>query len=197
MANYKIVLVDTDVISHFIATGNISRLAKIFEPNILFVLDMVYEEACRHPWDNERKEKVNFSKSYYSSSVGLMVNITKIGENTLKEERIRSIIDLDNKIIGVMSNSTTRRDFLDYIQKHNINISPRFVTYKSYEQLAKALDNGDIDVFCVDVTILTGYLDENKKILDDRFATQHYGIASPKDKEGLNEIANIVVSEMD
>jgi putative glutamine transport system substrate-binding protein len=146
---------------------------------------------------NERKEKVNFSKSYYSSSVGLMVNITKIGENTLKEERIRSIIDLDNKIIGVMSNSTTRRDFLDYIQKHNINISPRFVTYKSYEQLAKALDNGDIDVFCVDVTILTGYLDENKKILDDRFATQHYGIASPKDKEGLNEIANIVVSEMD
>lgn len=51
MANYKIVLVDTDVISHFIATGSISRLAKIFEPNILFVLDVVYEEACRHPWD--------------------------------------------------------------------------------------------------------------------------------------------------
>lgn len=59
MAKYKIVLVDTDVISHFIATGNISRLAKIFEPNILVVLDMVYEEACRHPWDNDRKEKVD------------------------------------------------------------------------------------------------------------------------------------------
>lgn len=143
-----------------------------------------------------RKKRVNFSDSYYSSSVGLMVNVTRVGENTLKEERIRSIVDLDNKIIGVMSNSTTRADFLNYIQKHNIDISPRFVTYKSYDQLAQALDKGDIDVFCVDVTILTGYLDENKKILDDRFATQHYGIASPKDKEGLNEIANIVVGEM-
>lgn len=143
-----------------------------------------------------RKERVNFSDSYYSSSVGLMVNVTRVSENTLKEERIRSIVDLDNKIIGVMSNSTTRTDFLNYIQKHNIDISPRFVTYKSYDQLAQALDNGDIDVFCVDVTILSGYLDENKKILDDRFATQHYGIASAKDKDGLNEIANIVVGEM-
>lgn len=145
----------------------------------------------------ERKERVNFSKSYYSSSVGLMVNITSVSENTLKEERIRSVIDLDNKIVGVMSNSTTRKDFLNYIHKHNLDISPRFVTYRSYDQLAQALDNGDIDVFCVDVTILSGYLDNNKKILDDRFATQHYGIASAKDKDGLNEIANIVVGEMD
>lgn len=59
MANYKIVLVDTDVISHFIATGNISRLAEIFKPNELFVVDIVYEEACRHPWDADRKEKVD------------------------------------------------------------------------------------------------------------------------------------------
>ena len=59
MANYKIVLVDTDVISHFIATGNISRLAEIFKPNELFVVDIVYEEACRHPWDADRKAKVD------------------------------------------------------------------------------------------------------------------------------------------
>ena len=65
MAKYKIVLVDTDVISHFIATGNISQLAKIFKPNILCVLDEVYKEACRHPWDPDRKKKVDASISLY------------------------------------------------------------------------------------------------------------------------------------
>jgi predicted nucleic acid-binding protein len=82
MANYKIVLVDTDVISHFIATGNISRLAKIFEPNILFVLDVVYEEACRHPWDTDRKEKVD---AWLSSIKSKPIEFPYHVENVKKE----------------------------------------------------------------------------------------------------------------
>lgn len=81
MAKYKIVLVDTDVISHFIATGNISQLAKIFKPNILCVLDEVYKEACRHPWDPDRKKKVDaWLSSIKSKPIPFPYHVDKVKE---------------------------------------------------------------------------------------------------------------------
>jgi ABC-type amino acid transport substrate-binding protein len=146
---------------------------------------------------NARKEVVNFSDSYWKSSIGLIVNSNRSDASTLSEERIRSVMDLDGKTIGVMTNSTTREDFIKYLQNHGIKISPRFVSYRTYDELSEELTRGNIDVFSVDVTILEGYMQEDRKILDDRFATQYYGVAASKDKEGLIEIANIVIDELD
>ncbi|MCD7926133.1 MAG: hypothetical protein LUI85_16195 [Bacteroides sp.] len=59
MAKNKVILVDSDVISHFIATGNINRLTDILFPHALFIVENVYREATFHPTDSKRKQKVD------------------------------------------------------------------------------------------------------------------------------------------
>ena len=59
MARAKVILVDADVISHFIATGHIYELNEILSPHQLYAVDNVYREATRHPSDDRRKEKVD------------------------------------------------------------------------------------------------------------------------------------------
>ncbi|MGN1014559.1 MAG: transporter substrate-binding domain-containing protein [Butyricicoccus sp.] len=145
----------------------------------------------------ERAEQVDFSNSYYTSAIGLMVNKTATDANSLREARIRSVSDLDGKTIGVISNSTTRSDFMRYLQRNSISIVPKFSEYPTYDALSKALSQGSIDVFSVDVTILKGYLTNSRKILSDRFAPQKYGVAAQKDRDGLIQAVNTVIDELE
>lgn len=55
----KAILVDTDVISHFIATGNIDHLSEIFRPHTLLIVENVYKEATHHPGEIDRKQKID------------------------------------------------------------------------------------------------------------------------------------------
>ncbi len=146
---------------------------------------------------DERKQLVDFSKSYYTSAIGLMINSSNTDSSSLREDRIRSITDLDDRYIGIMSGSTTRTDFLNYVNRNSINIHPKFVTYPTYQKMSDALTAGDIDVFCVDVAILQGYLTGSREILSDRFASQPYGVAASKDCDGLIDVANTVIDELD
>ena len=59
MARAKVILVDSDVISHFIATGHIYDLNQILSPHHLLIVEQVYKEATYHPWDDTRKEEVD------------------------------------------------------------------------------------------------------------------------------------------
>ena len=164
--------------------------------NVLTNNDVDYVIAT-YTITDERAQIVDFSKSYYTSAVGLMINSNTSDHSSLREERIRSIADLDNKYIGIMSNSTTRTDMLNYVNRNSINIHPKFVTYSSYQKISEALAAGTIDVFCVDVSILNGYLTGNRTILPDRFASQPYGVAASKDCDGLIDAANTVIDELD
>lgn len=59
MARAKVILVDADVISHFIATDHIYELNEILSPHQLYIVDNVYKEATYHPSDKVRKNKVD------------------------------------------------------------------------------------------------------------------------------------------
>ena len=59
MARAKVILVDSDVISHFIAAGHIYDLDKILSPHHLLIVEQVYNEATYHPWDDSRKGEVD------------------------------------------------------------------------------------------------------------------------------------------
>lgn len=59
MARAKVILVDADVISHFIATDHIYELNEILSPHQLYIVDNVYKEATYHPSDKERKNKID------------------------------------------------------------------------------------------------------------------------------------------
>ena len=144
---------------------------------------------------DERAEKFALSDSYYTDYIGIMVRYTATDANSLGSDNINSLADLDGKVIGVPKNATTRADMLNYIETANtLKVSPRFAEYSSYEQLFKALKNGDIDAMSVDVSILNGYVDSTTKILGDRFAGQHYGAAVLPEHAGLLDIVNTVIN---
>ena len=143
----------------------------------------------------ERAKKFALSDSYYTSYIGLMVRYTPEDSNSLGTKNIKSLADLDGKIVGVAKNSTTRNDMTNYIATANqLKVSPQFVSYSSYEGLYKALKKGDIDVIAVDVSILNGYDDASTKILPDRFAGQHYGAAVLPENAQLLDAVNKVIN---
>ncbi len=142
---------------------------------------------------DERKQRFAFSDSYYTEYIGLMVRYA--GEdknpNSLGTSEIRSLADLDGKMVAVAKNSTTRKDMIDYIESMNtIKVSPRFSEYASYDAMFKALKKKEVDVMSVDVSILKGYVDNSTKILGDRFAGQHYGAAVKPENRLLLEHIN-------
>jgi hypothetical protein len=55
----KVILVDSDVISHFIAAGKIDDLTRILYPHSLQVVSQVYKESTHHPFFEERKDEVD------------------------------------------------------------------------------------------------------------------------------------------
>ncbi|MEG0689404.1 MAG: transporter substrate-binding domain-containing protein, partial [Hungatella sp.] len=120
----------------------------------------------------ERKETWNFSSAYYTDAVGLLV---------LKDSGIASIADLDKKVIGVSRGSTSEKGLMAYAKDQGINVTPSFEEFDTYPELAAALSSKNIDVFCVDRAILSGYTDDTNTLLPDRFAEQEYGVASKKD----------------
>ncbi len=142
----------------------------------------------------ERAKEFALSDSYYTSYIGLMVRYTPEDSNSLGTTNIKSLADLDGKIVGVARNSTTRHDMVEYIATANqLKVSPQFASYSSYDALYKALKKGDIDVIAVDVSILNGYDDASTKILPDRFAGQHYGAAVLPENAKLLDVVNKVI----
>lgn len=142
----------------------------------------------------ERAKVFALSDSYYTSYIGLMVRYTPEDSNSLGTKNIKSLADLDGKIVGVARNSTTRHDMVEYIATANqLKVNPQFTSYSSYEALYKALKKGDIDVIAVDVSILNGYDDASTKILPDRFAGQHYGAAVLPENAKLLDVVNKVI----
>lgn len=142
----------------------------------------------------ERAQKFALSDTYYTSYIGLMVRYTPENSNSLGTKNIRSIADLDGRIVGVAKNSVTRDDMVNYIATANtIKVNPRFAAYGSYDALYQALKKGDIDCIAVDVSILQGYDDASTKILPDRFAGQHYSAAVLPEHELLLTVVNKVI----
>lgn len=147
--------------------------------------------------NKERARRFALSDSYYTDYIGIMVLDHKEDSNTLGPKGIKSIADLDGKNVGVAKNSTTREDLLNYVNTMNtIKVNPMFFEYASYDQLFGALQDGTIDAFCVDVSILNSYDDNTTKVLGDRFAGQHYGAAVLPENAKLLDAVNAAIAEL-
>jgi putative glutamine transport system substrate-binding protein len=115
----------------------------------------------------ERKLTYNFSTSYYTDAVGLLVK---------KSSGIKGITDLNGKTIGVAQSATSRVAIDEAAKK--VGAALKFSEFATYPEIKAALDSGRVDVFSVDRSILAGYLDSESVILPDRFSPQEYGAAS-------------------
>lgn len=145
-------------------------------------IDMV---AATFTITDERKKSYNFSDPYFTDGVGLLVK---------KDAGISSFKDLNGKKIGVAQSSTTKKALQEEADKQGIKVT--FSEFASYPEIKTALSSGRVDCFSVDGAILLGYLDDNTKILSDKFSPQNYGIASKKDNTELAKVINETITEM-
>lgn len=132
---------------------------------------------------DERRLTYNFSTGYYEDAVGLLVK---------KEAGYKGIADMDGAAIGVAQSATSK----DAVQEvaDDLGIKVTFSEYATYPEIKAALDSGRVDAFCVDGSILGGYVDDTTMILPDRFAPQEYGVTSKLDNVALSEAVDGYIS---
>jgi putative glutamine transport system substrate-binding protein len=122
----------------------------------------------------ERKLTYNFSTTYYTDPVGMLVK---------KSAGISGLKDCSGKMIGVAQSATSRKAIQEAADKLGVKIA--FSEFATYPEIKAALDSGRVDVFSVDKSILNGYLDDQTVILPDGFSPQEYGVASKLDNKPL------------
>ena len=137
--------------------------------------------------NDERKESWNFTTPYYTDAVSLLVK---------KDSGISTYADLTDKVIGVSTGSTSMEALIAAAAEEGVTLtsSANFSEYATYPEIKTALDAGRVDAFCVDGSILSGYLDDSVEILDSiRFSPQEYGIATKLSNTGLADYLDNLV----
>ncbi|WP_414151818.1 transporter substrate-binding domain-containing protein [Acetobacterium carbinolicum] len=125
---------------------------------------------------DERKSTYNFSTPYYEDAVGLLVK---------KDAGYKGLADMNGAAIGVAQSATSKEAVQKVADELGITVS--FSEYATYPEIKAALDSGRVNAFCVDGSILGGYVDDSTMILPDRFAPQQYGVTSKLDSLALTE----------
>jgi putative glutamine transport system substrate-binding protein len=133
----------------------------------------------------ERKQSYNFSDSYFTDAVALLVK---------KDSGIKNLKGLDGKTIGVAQSATSKAALEEEAKKQGVSL--KFSEFGTYPEIKSALDSGRVQCFSVDGAILNGYLDDSTVILSDKFNPQDYGIASKKGNDGLAKLINDTIKEM-
>ncbi|WP_407428665.1 transporter substrate-binding domain-containing protein [Treponema sp.] len=133
----------------------------------------------------ERKQLYDFSDIYYTDSVGIMVK---------KSSGITSFKNLENKKIGVTQGSMTTASIKNAAIKEGVLLN--CVNYPSNQTLKDALDHNEIDAFCIDASILHGYLDDSVTILPEHYDEMMYAVAIKKDNTTVTKVVNEVIRDL-
>ena len=127
----------------------------------------------------ERKKTWNFTTPYYTDAVSLLVK---------KSSKISTYKDLEDKLVGVAEGSTSKDALIAAAAKAGVTLTDtkNIQTFPDYPSIKAALDAGQVQAFCVDGSILTGYLDAGTILLTSaRFSPQPYGIVTKLSNKGL------------
>ena len=107
----------------------------------------------------------------------------------MKDSGIETLADLEGKIIGVSTGSTSMASL-----EEAAGVSLTFEEFATYPEIKLALTVGTIDAFCVDGSILSSYLDDDTVLLSERFAPQQYGVATKLDNTELAEYVDGLIT---
>jgi putative glutamine transport system substrate-binding protein len=137
-------------------------------------IDMVIATFTIKP---DRLETYNFTTPYYTDAVAMLVK---------KDSGITQLTDLAGKQIGVAMSATSKAAITEAAAAVGVTLTDaNFSEFATYPEIKAALDSKRVDVFSVDGSILTGYVDDTTVILDARFSPQEYGIATKKQNTEL------------
>ena len=148
-------------------------------------LDIV---AATYTITDERKESWDFSTPYRTDSVGIMVRTA---------DGMTSMEDLDGKIIGVSTGSTTQDAVETMLADEGFSCTPTFQEFSDYPSIKQALSNYNVDAFAMDRSTLNTYMDDSVELLepDIVFGTQEYGVSTEKGCD-LSDLVDEVVNEL-
>ena len=139
---------------------------------------------------DERKQSWDFSTPYRTDHVGIMVK-TAAGMSTMA--------DLDGKIIGVSTGSTTADAVTQMLSDEGVSATPTFQEFGSYPEIKAALDAGNVDAFAMDRSTLNGYMDDTVELLQPEieFGAQDYGVATKKGSDLTDTVEETVTGLLD
>lgn len=135
-----------------------------------------------------RQEDWDFSTPYRTDHVGILVK---------KAAGMKSMADLDGKIIGVSQGSTTKDMVLGMLKDEGIDATPTFQEFPDYPSIKSALDAGNVDAFAMDRSTLKAYTTEDCELLQPEieFGPQDYGVATKKGSD-LSKVVDDTVNEL-
>ncbi|QWT17636.1 transporter substrate-binding domain-containing protein [Collinsella sp. zg1085] len=135
-----------------------------------------------------RKKDWDFSTPYRTDHVGVLVK---------KDAGMKSMADLDGKMIGVSQGSTTKELVLKMLADEGIKATPDFSEYPDYPSIKSALDSGNVDAFAMDRSTLKTYTTDDCELLDAsiEFGAQDYGIATKKGSD-LSEVVDSAIKKL-
>lgn len=137
---------------------------------------------------DERKKSWDFSTPYRTDHVGILVK---------KAAGMKSMADLDGKIIGVSQGSTTKDLVSEMLKDQGVDATPSFQEFPDYPSIKSALDAGNTDAFAMDRSTLKAYTTEDCELLQPEieFGAQDYGIATKKGSD-LSKTVDDTVNEL-
>lgn len=137
---------------------------------------------------DERKKSWDFSTPYRTDHVGILVK---------KAADMKSMADLDGKVIGVSQGSTTKDLVSEMLKDQGVDATPSFQEFPDYPSIKSALDAGNIDAFAMDRSTLKGYTTDDCELLQPEieFGAQDYGIATKKGSD-LSKTVDDTVNEL-
>ena len=154
---------------------------------------------------DSRLENFDFSPAYYDDRVVAVVqNSSMIG----------SVDDLRGRTFGTMAGSnaapllSTKLYEIGFtngevVTANDDNSEVSFDTWSllqfpSYQELSDALESGDVDAMVLDGAIAQTYMDDKRVVLDGfTVAEQSYGVATQKDSELSQPVAEAVQAMLD
>lgn len=136
---------------------------------------------------DERKEQWDFSSSYYTDYVSLLVE---------KDSGISTLSDLKDKTVGAASGATSARAVVEAMLDEGVIEDPdydrslfdpstwtngvTFRMYPDYPSISIALSGGEVDAFAMDMSTLAFYKGDTRDYVDAKFAPQDYGVCTKK-----------------
>lgn len=133
----------------------------------------------------ERKKVYNFTSSYYTDTVGLLVR---------RGSGINTIADMNGRIAGVNRTATSQSAF--QTEADRLGITVKFEQFANHPEIKAALLAGEVDAFVNDRMILGGYLDDRTVMLNEGFGPQPLGIASRLSNDELAAYLEMIVTSL-
>lgn len=151
-----------------------------------------------------REKNFDFSPAYYEDESIVMVEdsslVTDIeGLKGMTFATMAGSNTAPQLVLKLMDAGFTSGEAITQTEDHSETQFDNFrlVQLASYQDLSKALEEGEIDAACMDGSIANTYLDADRNILDFTIDTQEYGVATQKDSALSQPVAEAIQSMID